>query len=710
MKLLKFVIQSEGLLLSRNKILAVPLLINILLWGYVVISYEIRSAGYKERAAVFYSSFMWILLLNLLIVGLFAVYMAGKDRETKFEQLVATYRIKNTEWLLGKWLVAQLYGLIITLITVVVQGIWFVTGAISAGEWARDIFYVFIQMEGAFIILISFGFLFAVLIKNMFAYLAVPVLLILSLTLPFDNVGTALTYQNPRLHLLTPFDYMFIGTPYESMWGIERVFSGTILHQASVIFSGIVLFLIVLVIFRRTRLTGKEKKWVPALIALFLLPAVVLGWMRFGEYDRALKRFIETGKLYAASYDENESESYSEWWNSYYDYYLDDRPYEFSMKKAHLNAELLPNHHLRVDSQLTIKNNGDTPAKDVYLTLYHGLKVEECTSPREMTFSREKDFIKLNFNEEIQPDEEVEVMLSYGGDILQYRWDAYVEHAFIDDHRIYLPKEAGWYPLIGKRPLVIAREHDERYVHFEMRNARLAEDTSTEFIVEIKNKDLNIPLVLTVPEIKDGLFHGRTQYGLSLVGGNIKEASAGEIRVIAHPEVLSGAVKLIEKYDKVWSFTENLFDVAIKPSVIYVLPEEHDYLVEESANSGFYTFSSNDIKPDSDENFAYELTQELLGEKSREQHSESFNIFYQATAWLILNELKEGPGLKEWYTTVWLTEDEYTPLIDKLDYFEKKGELNRVMKHLYDYLNGLEKGQEFNMDEALKQYEGEAGQ
>lgn len=32
------------------------------------------------------------------------------------------------------------------------------------------------------------------------------------------------------------------------------------------------------------------------------------------------------------------------------------------------------------------------------------------------------------------------------------------------------------------------------------------------------------------------------------------------------------------------------------------------------------------------------------------------------------------------------------------------------MKHLYDYLNGLEKGQEFNMDEALKQYEGEAGQ
>ena len=33
------------------------------------------------------------------------------------------------------------------------------------------------------------------------------------------------------------------------------------------------------------------------------------------------------------------------------------------------------------------------------------------------------------------------------GNILQYRDDGYVEQSFIENNRVYLPKEAGWYPL-----------------------------------------------------------------------------------------------------------------------------------------------------------------------------------------------------------------------------------------------------------------------
>ena len=104
------------------------MIINLLCWGYVIITYEIQPIHYQERAAVFYNSFQLVLILNLLIIGLFAVYMAGKDRESEFEQLVITYKVKNVEWIVGKWLVAQLYGLCITVITLVVQAVWFLSG------------------------------------------------------------------------------------------------------------------------------------------------------------------------------------------------------------------------------------------------------------------------------------------------------------------------------------------------------------------------------------------------------------------------------------------------------------------------------------------------------------------------------------------------------------------------------------------------------
>ncbi|MBO1914545.1 hypothetical protein J4G37_58205, partial [Microvirga sp. 3-52] len=86
--------------------------------------------------------------------------------------------------------------------------------------------------------------------KNMFAYLAIPAILVLSLGLPFDYTGVALTFDNPRLHLLTPFDYMFIESPYEGIWGIDRVFGSAILHQAVVLLFGVILILLTLLIFR----------------------------------------------------------------------------------------------------------------------------------------------------------------------------------------------------------------------------------------------------------------------------------------------------------------------------------------------------------------------------------------------------------------------------------------------------------------------------
>ena len=307
----------------------------------------------EERAAAFYNGFQLVLILNLLIIGLFAVYMAGKDRESEFEQLVITYKVKNVEWIVGKWLVAQLYGLCITIITLVVQAVWFASGNFTFGDWAKNLFYVFVQMEGAFFLLISIGFLVGILIKNMFAYIVIPAILVLSLGLPFDYTGVAYTYDNPRLHLLTPFDYMFIQTPYEGIWGINRVFASTILHQVIVLLLGIHYYSWRALAIPPCRRIKREKRIVPVLITILLIPTITLSGIRYMQYDQAFKQYITTGEQYVTGFEDRDEKALAEWeWeNSYYDSHLDNKKYDFSMERTDLSVQL------QTDNQINVRSN-----------------------------------------------------------------------------------------------------------------------------------------------------------------------------------------------------------------------------------------------------------------------------------------------------------------------------------------------------------------
>ncbi|MBS4198236.1 hypothetical protein KHA93_00995 [Bacillus sp. FJAT-49732] len=704
MILMKSVFRNEGLLLLRNKFLAIPLLVNILCWGYVIISYEIKPIHYEERAAAFYQSFIWMLLLNLLIVGLFAVYMASKDRDSDFEQLVVTYEVKNVDWVIGKWLITQLYGLCITVITIIVQAIWFVSAAMTVGDWFKNIFYVFIQMEGAFFLLISFGFLFAILIKSMLAYLVIPAILVLSLMFPFDYVGQAYIWDNPKFHLLTPFDYMFIGSPYEGIWGIHHVFKRSLFHQGATVLLGIVVIILALILFRRNRKSYKEKKMIPIIATIIIIPTIVLSGMRFMQYDQALKQYIATGQQYAKSFD-REGE-YDEWMNSYYEVHKDDQPYDFSMEKTNLNVKFQADDQIKVDSTLTIKNKGNKAVNEVFLTLYHGLEIKECTSEKSVSCSRENDFITLHFDQMIQPGEEFDLDFHYDGKILQYRDDGYIEQAFIKNQRMYLPKEAGWYPLIGKRPLVIAREHNNLYPQFELRNARLVEDFPTDFTVNIMRENKKVPLALTIPEISEDVYQGTSQYGLSLVGGNFMEEKVGNIRVVAHPEVFNGAKEVIGRYQKAWSFMEDWLEVSMSPSVVYVMSDNYYYQIHDSVNHDFFVIRSASVD---DWGIAYEMINEIYPEIS-EGYNEDFRIIVDAMEWIIMNQLHEQVSFVEWYKSTWWGAEEDLTLVNMLQTYEDKGhdQFKDVLKYLFNYWNGLENKQDFNMKDALNEYEGES--
>ncbi|MCR2823835.1 hypothetical protein [Lederbergia panacisoli] len=706
MSVMKSVFQNEGLILLRNKFMVIPPLLNILYWVYVIISYEIQPIHYEERAAEFYQSFIWILLLNLLIVMLFAVYMASKDRDNDFEQLVVTYQVKNVDWIIGKWLITQLYGLCITAITIVVQAVWFISAEMTIGDWFKNIFYVFMQMEGAFFILISIAFLFAILIKSMIAYLAVPALLVLSLLLPFDYTGRAQVWDNPKFHLLTPFDFMFIETPYEGIWGIHYVFKNTIYHQSAIVFWGIVIIALVLLLFRRNRRSNIEKKMIPIIITIFLIPTIVLSGMRYIQYDHALKHYLSTGHQYKESFLGDDDESFYAWMNSYYEDYKDDEPYEFAMEKANLSVELQEDDHIGVQSALTIKNNSTESVNDVYLTLYHGLKINDCTSDKAVSCSREGDLITLHFEQAIQPNETFDLNLHYDGKVLQYRDDGYIEQAFIKKERVYLPKEAGWYPLIGNRNLVIARDHNNLYAQFELRNARLVEDFPTEFLVEIKRKNQKTPLALTIPAVSKDRFKGTSQYGLSLVGGNFKEESIGSIRVVAHPEVFNGAKNVIKRYQSAWSFVEDWLGITMSPSVIYVMSHNYYYLTKNGANHDFFVMRSADLD---DWDIAYEIINEISPEIS-EGYNDDFRIINDAMEWLIMDHLHEQISFTEWYKSTWWGAGEDLTPLNLLHPYEEKGleSFKEVVKYLLNDWKGLDNKLDFDMEEALKQYEGES--
>ncbi len=85
------------------------------------------------------------------------------------------------------------------------------------------------------------------------------------------------------------------------------------------------------------------------------------------------------------------------------------------------------------------------------------------------------------------------------------------------------------------------------------------------------NENGEIPLALSIPETEAGKYEGTSQYGLSLVGGNVKETKVEQIRVVGHPEVLKGAKEKIEQYQKGWDFIEDWLDVPMTPLVIYIL-------------------------------------------------------------------------------------------------------------------------------------------
>ena len=476
MKQLRNNIQYEWILLIRNKFLCIPIVLNLLAWGAIIFTHPFEiNTSLATVESEFYVLFIWLLILNLFFMGIMAVYIANRDYSNKFEQVALTYSIKNWQWLVSKWVVVQLYGLILTCMTIIISFIWFIYSNMAVNDLVHAMIYVFVQMEAALFIMISFGFLFALFIRNILAYLTIPALLATALLMPLDSVGDSLKYDRPLLHLFTFLDLLFVESPSEGMWGIDRVFTHTWMHQMAVTAVGLLIICLVIWLFKKERISKQEKKFLLPTILVFASLGIGLFTYQLFDYQQKLKQFITTGQLYMESYDEGMEEERYQWENNYYNEQLDDETYDVSMDTANLKLTLKPNHQLEVTSLFTVINKGEKPLDEIKLTLNRQLDIEECRTEKLKNCSRNGDFITLQLTEAIEPQALAEIQLSYSGSILQYSHEGKSEGAFIQKNRVYLAKSAGWYPLVGHRPLLIVQENDQRYTGFLIRSPHLVE-------------------------------------------------------------------------------------------------------------------------------------------------------------------------------------------------------------------------------------------
>ncbi|MCQ6561567.1 ABC transporter permease [Paenibacillus mendelii] len=704
MNQIKLIYRNEMRLLYRNPFLALPFVLIFISWGYVILSYEMESVHYEDTAAVFYNNFQWITMVNLLLVGLYAVYMAGKDRESEFESLVATYKVNNTEWIMGKWLVAQTYGLGFTVMTLLIQGIWLLGGRMGMEEWLNHLLYVFVQIEGAFFVLVSVGFLLGVWIKNTLSYIGMTALLGIVFLLQANSYGFA--YVNPRLNLFTPYDSMYIATPYESIWGIGGVFEGAMLHQAAVLMAGAVVILATILLFRPHRRLRREKRSLVTLAIALMVPAVILGGIRYTHYNSALEQFIDMGKQYKLT-----EEAYSK--NRVAGA---ERPnYAFSMDRTQLDVQLSADNRIKVASELSITYNGDAPVNDVSLTLQRQLKVTDCSSDAKITCSREDDFIRIHVQDGLKRGERLDLKLNYEGDMKQYRADGLLQQAFVEPDRIYLPKESGWYPLIGERYLAISSygRVDERYVGFEVNSGGLVEDHPTVFAVTIKGNEDGLPMALTIPRGDDGSYKGTSQYGLSLIGGNLEEIAVDRTRIVGHPEVLDGARQTAEIYRNYWGYLEEWLEVPVAPDVIYVLDHEHSELTQFTPSQSFTAWSFYDIKYVEPSVMVYALANDLIPDNA--SFGEDVEVLQRAITWGLMKHAQLETGYKhfgQWYASLgWSSEvpAEAVKRIDRMNRYDELGEEEflQAVKYVFTQYEGLEDKAAFNLAAALARYEGE---
>jgi hypothetical protein len=560
------VVRHEGILLRRNK----GAWLFALLYALAGVWFCVYNLMQGEPwMANFYATLFELNVSGPLLLGMsmLGVYLAQKDRARDFESLLLVWQVKNSQWLLGKWLLLQLYGACFTVYTLLVMTVWFVIGHTPPSQWAPQAAYVLVMIGGAVLFATSFGFWIGTTLRSRLSYLLPVMLWGVLYFIQQDMRGSS--QLSPYWHLVYPYNTDFYFTPYGGIFELSGVWTNTLLHQGAVILFALGLTAVALATFRPKRQERRERVGSWSVLAAALVPTILLGGLNYAAFDEKLNGFIHFAKQRMMQEKEQ---------GDFYDWKLDVVTTDYTMDATDLDVQVRPDDQIQVKGVLKATNRSEKPSSALDLTLFSELQVRSLTdeSGHPIPYERDVDHLHLTLPKSVAPGQAVTLNIAYDGSVYQTSKDGLLESSFAQPGRLLLRKNNGWYPLIGVRDLAKTHEHNNRVLGFETRTVNVTERSPTDFTVRLHGAEgMGARQAMSIPATGDGTFAGRTT-DLTLVGGQIEERNVEGIRVLAHPDVMEAAEPVVKERLRGWTYLQKWLQEDQIPQTVLIVSDTMD--------------------------------------------------------------------------------------------------------------------------------------
>ncbi|GIP38491.1 hypothetical protein J31TS4_17710 [Paenibacillus sp. J31TS4] len=557
MKQLKPALGMELLLLARGKGWLLPVLLHAAYWLFVADRYELRPPEGLTRMVSYYDSLLIAMPAAALFCGLLGVFVLQRDKHNGLHRLALSWSVAKTPWLGSKWLAVQLYGLAFVLPAVLLQAVWFLVDEADTDRLPAYLCYTLLQMGGAVSFSGSLGFLIGLLVRSRLAYLVLPLLWLVPIYVEtsFHSSPSQMSvfWRWAAPYDLTQFHYQIAS----NLWGIRGI-PVTALHQLFVWLAGLTAGAWSLLLYRKDRVTPRERRGLPLLAAALLLPAVIAGACSLDELSGRLIRYLDTASFTRTGTSQQPD-----------DYAAIPVESEFRVRETELTLRFPGTNELAADASLLLELTEREEASSVVLTLYRRLEVSELTADRPIEWSREGDVLRVKTRTPVRQGERLRLRLVYRGPVDEYRDEGLTAYSFADRQAVHLPKPLAWYPQPGERMITKTFDHNGAYYGVQMQpGSAYIEPGESHYKVRLLD-GMPGQAVLPIPMTEPGVYEGDSSFGLFLAAGRFAERETGGVRVVSQPERLAADVRSVESQLDAIAFLNEWLGLSYKPSRLY---------------------------------------------------------------------------------------------------------------------------------------------
>ncbi|WP_422656703.1 ABC transporter permease [Paenibacillus sp. EC2-1] len=526
-------IRMELILLRRNPIFCSLPALYVVMWVWLLVRYELGGDGQGSRSYYFYDSWILHLPTAVLLAGLFSVYILYKDRISGLEILERTWPQSSIRLILGKWIIAQIYGLFFTLPTVAIQGIWMGLRGDHKEPIMLFLSYTFIQMSVAIFMFVSLGMLIAVLLRHKLSFVLLTMLWIIPVIVyQFSQSETSSIHVISRW--FAPYDMTrFRYNPVMDSWGLLGV-NWTAIHQIVIALLGLLFLGLTCLFADHGRTLRDERTKLIIYSAVVSVSVISVGWVSYDEFLSRVNRYVDDGTRYMVK-DVNALVDKNGLANVHSD---------FQTTEMDLNVQLSEPNQLQVKSELLLVQTEQDQSSIFHLTLNHQLVVTDIQSDQPLEWNRSGDVLEVHTATPIENGEAIRLKLNYSGAIDTYRSEGVKQYSGISKDYVLLPKSIAWYPQIGQRELSVSIEHNNTTLGFLLKDSLdYREPGSTRYHVSVTGRNGNMVLPLPVTNREQHEYSGSNSNGLYIYQGVTEERSVNGTRIIDHPDVIEYSVR-----------------------------------------------------------------------------------------------------------------------------------------------------------------------